>query len=363
MRFESLNAFADSRRDKAITLPRVNQMEDEFLLSHEKARLVAFVVSPRRRMDRWTRHTWLPARHKEDSVNIQEKTPRHALTRTGGFLKGYTHSLNPYGGCAFGRDVGERQGCPFCYVRESPVARFGPGGWGAWILVKKGIDGRLAAELKRLDRTRTRVFMSSATDPYQGIERRYELTRRCLKTFARFPIAALVLQTRSVLIERDFDLLSKMKAWVLVSLTLETNREDIRRALTPTSPTVAARLRVARHAKDLGIPIQIVVAPVLPHILDAFADALASSCDRVVVDTLTAGDGARGARSRRLDMNEKLAGLGFPGWMENEPERPLMRKLTQKMGAERVLFSQSGFADFSWVQSADLPLRKPEINL
>src|SRR5919199_7007751 len=98
------------------------------------------------------------------------------LTPTGGFLApGFTHSLNPYVGCAFGR-----VGCPFCYVRESPVRQFGPGAWGTWVRQKVNIAEVLEQELRKPAARHYRVFMASATDPYQPVEVSACLTQRCL---------------------------------------------------------------------------------------------------------------------------------------------------------------------------------------
>ena len=72
-----------------------------------------------------------------------EKTSR-ALNPTGGFLKGFAYSLNPYVGCAFGAGGG----CPFCYVRALPVATKGEGApWGSWVIAKMNLKERLLVEL------------------------------------------------------------------------------------------------------------------------------------------------------------------------------------------------------------------------
>src|SRR6516225_8315087 len=105
-----------------------------------------------------------------------QKNVRRALTPTGGFLHGFAFSLNPYVGCAFG----DNGGCPFCYVRALPVAHAAEGAWGAWVLAKINLPELLECELELLARTgklqSATVFMSSATDPYQGIERRLGIT-------------------------------------------------------------------------------------------------------------------------------------------------------------------------------------------
>lgn len=75
-------------------------------------------------------------------VEVTEKTPQKLLTKASGFLKGYTHTLNPYIGCAFG--------CSYCYVRQSPVGLFRKQEWGTWVDVKKDVKEKLAKELRLL---------------------------------------------------------------------------------------------------------------------------------------------------------------------------------------------------------------------
>src|SRR5665213_1979429 len=125
---------------------------------------------------------------------IEQKAVR-ALTPTGGFLRGFAYSLNPYTGCAFG-DSG---GCPFCYVRALPVARAHAGEWGGWVIAKSNLPELLAKELAALERNGkiadATIFMSSATDPYQGFERGMRITRGALEAFVRYPPRRLVIQT------------------------------------------------------------------------------------------------------------------------------------------------------------------------
>ncbi len=266
-----------------------------------------------------------------------------ALTPTGGFLKGFAFSLNPYVGCAFG-DGG---GCPFCYVRALPIARRGGAPWGSWVIAKENLIDRLYPELAALSRAgrleASTIFMSSATDPYQGIERKFELTRRALEAFIRFPVRRLLLQTRSPLIDRDLGLLRKMGPRVIVSLTMETDDESVRRALTPTSPSVERRLFTARAIRAAGIPIQLAISPMMPNHAERFAALADEAADRVIVDTYFAGDGSGGRRSCALGMREIYARLGYQGWFEPGAERALLAAMRARLGEHRVLFSQSGF--------------------
>src|SRR5262249_26043987 len=109
--------------------------------------------------------------------NYSAAPATRALMPTGGFLDGFAYSLHPYVGCA----CGDNDGCPFCYVRALPVARARAGPWGSWVIAKSNLLELLERELSALEKSgkleRAAIFMSSATDPYQGMERRMRLTR------------------------------------------------------------------------------------------------------------------------------------------------------------------------------------------
>src|SRR5215813_728276 len=140
-------------------------------------------------------------------MRYEERFAKTILTPTGGFLNGYTHSLNPYEGCAFGGDTPRGPGCPFCYVRELPVAKFAGMPWGSWVRAKINAPDLISSDIAKFARKhpdkRLRIFMSSSTDPYQGAEIRLRLTRRILETLSSHlaMIELLVVQTRSPLVE------------------------------------------------------------------------------------------------------------------------------------------------------------------
>lgn len=180
------------------------------------------------------------------------------LTKTGGFLASFTHTLNPYAGCSFGAD-----GCGvYCYVAESPIGRFARGAWGSWLDAKVNAACRLDEELQRFtDRSKLRIFMSSATDPYQPVESRLNITRQILTLLYRQPVGLLVVQTRSPLVTRDYDLLAQMPfAWLF--MTVETNDDGVRKALTPTCPSIERRVDAMRLARVRGIHVQAAISPV-----------------------------------------------------------------------------------------------------
>lgn len=274
---------------------------------------------------------------------IEEVQAKSILNPTGGFLSTYTHSLNAYQGCAFGKNS-----CPYCYVRAMPVQRFSGKPWGDWVKAKINAPQLLRQELEKAKRKGEfgglRIFMSTATDPYQGAESRLKLTRGLLEVFADSgAFGLLVAQTRSPLVERDVDLLARLGNRVWLSLTIETNRDDVRRQITPASPSIERRLQTLEKMKLAGVRVQAAISPVLPCDAAEFAELIAPRATRAVVDTLIHGDGANGRRSAELGMPQLLRSLGYETWLKEDAHIPLLEALRQRMGVERVGFSQDGF--------------------
>jgi DNA repair photolyase len=273
---------------------------------------------------------------------LHKKVSR-ALTPTGGFLRGFAFSLNPYVGCAFG----DNKGCPFCYVRALPVAHAVEGAWGTWVIAKVNLPDLLAHELESLARNgklqRAAVFMSSATDPYQGIERRLGITRRSLAVLANLPPRRILLQTRCPLIERDIAVLQNLGSCVIASITVETDDDAVRRAFTPTSPSIARRLESARRLRQAGIFTQLAIAPMLPNHAERFAALADEAADRVIIDTYFDGDSSGGRRSRALGMAELYERLGYRQWFKPGAEQELLTVMRSRLGPARVLFSRDGF--------------------
>jgi hypothetical protein len=94
-----------------------------------------------------------------------------------------------------------------------------------------------------------------------------------------------------------------------------------------------------------GIFVQLAVSPMMPNRPENFAAAVDGLVDRVIVDTMLEGDGAKGARSRALGMDRLLASLGYEGWFEPGAEARLIEAMRARLGADRVLFSREGFND------------------
>lgn len=269
---------------------------------------------------------------------VVRRRPTRLLQPATGFLRGYTHTLNPYVGCAFG--------CAYCYVRRMPVALFRGRPWGAWLEIKEGAAALLVQELRAAKRKGpVTIFMSSATDPYQPAEFRERVTRGLLTAMLEEPPDALFVQTRSPLVVRDVDLfrgLREVGTEVLVSVTVETDRDDVRRAFAPASPPIAARLGALARLRAAGVPTQAAVAPVLPC-TERFASLLARVTDLVVIDDYWMGDGSGGRRTERLGVRAVYERLGLADWYSPDAWRGVAAQLVSVFGESRVRVSCEGF--------------------
>lgn len=160
---------------------------------------------------------------------------------------GYTANL--YKGCT--------HGCTYCYA---PSLTHDERRWGTYVDVKVNAPEVLERELRGL--RRDEVFLSSASDPYQPVEARYGLTRRCLELLQKkdFPITIL---TRSPLVLRDLDLLRKLR-WVRVGMSITTVPS---RRFEPGVPPLNRRIDTLRSLADAGITTWVSLAPVVPGIV------------------------------------------------------------------------------------------------
>ncbi len=272
-------------------------------------------------------------------ARVFPRMARSILTRTGGYLAGFTHTLQPYAGCQFS--------CRYCYVREMAVQRTNPFGlpWSRWIAPKTNAPELLARAAARGTLARARIFCSSATDPYTPLERRLALTRGCLEVMVVHPPAALVVQTRSPLVLRDVALLRRLPAGV--SFTVTTADETVRRRFEPDSPRVARRIATLAALRAAGVPVQAAIAPLLPGDPARLAELLEPVVDRVVVDDFFRGDGAGGRRSAAA--LKALRAQGFGAWAEPGYAAEATAVLRRVLGPARVVESQAGFNDTSWL--------------
>ena len=172
-----------------------------------------------------------------------------------GSLSGYyDFTINPYAGCAFS--------CSYCYVPKFPNGRHTYKEWGKWVEVKTN-----APELIRKERTRvfgSRIFFSSATDPYQYLELKYRLSRRCLQELLKYTPDKLTLHTRSHLILQDLELIKAFKDVVRVGVSITTDDDSIRQQFEPNAPSISRRLQLIRKLRESGIDVYVSMSPLLP---------------------------------------------------------------------------------------------------
>jgi DNA repair photolyase len=247
-------------------------------------------------------------------IEIKEILAKKILTEAKGYLDvGFTHSLNPYSGCAFS--------CRYCYVREMPIQRFKEFPWGEWLDIKTNAAENYRNEIIKLrDKNKpVNIFMSSATDPYQPIERKANITRGIIEEMIENPPDFLQIQTRSPLVTRDIDLLVnlKEKCEVLVSMTIETDREDIKQLFSPYAPGIKLRIKALKEVHDAGVSTQASISPVLPFTPD-FPKVLDGIADHIWIDTLSIGDGSMGKRSERIGMPKLFEEQGLSKWYQKD---------------------------------------------
>ncbi len=196
---------------------------------------------------------WVSLPEKVGNVSLALHEKAQVLTRTGGALKGFDYSLNPYIGCGFG--------CSYCYAAFFQLPGERREAWGSWVEAK--VDAvRQIARSRRL--AHKRILMSSATDPYQPIEAKLGLTRQVLEALLGLPEPPrLVVQTRGPLVTRDLDLLKRFPE-VRVNMSVTTDDEAVRKAFEPSCASLDRRIEALWTLKRAGLRIGVCCSPLLP---------------------------------------------------------------------------------------------------
>lgn len=196
-------------------------------------------------------HPELPAAANSSPIVVRETVCKTILNRSS--LGEY--SLNCYTGC--------EHACAYCYARF--MQRFHPHSepWGQFVDIKINAVEVLKQQLRRA--APGEVFVSSACDGWQPIERERGLTRRCCQLLLEYGFEIHVL-TKSVLILRDLDLFSDRKARIGVTVT--TLDEHLRTHWEPHAATVEERFQVLKEAGRLGLKTAIMFGPLLPWLSD-----------------------------------------------------------------------------------------------
>ena len=224
----------------------------------------------------------------------------------------FRYSLNPYRGCV--------HACAYCYARSThEYLGFNAGlDFETKIMVKLQAPRLLRAFLGRKGWQGESIAFSGVTDCYQPAEREFRLTRQCLEVVAGCQ-QAVSLITKNALIVRDLDLLSAMAARKLVRVFLSITTLDPKLAgdMEPRTSIPAARLRAISMLAEAGVPVGVMVAPIIPGLNDSEVPAILTAAKE-------AGAQAAGYVLLRLPLTVELV---FREWLER----------TQPLKAERVL--------------------------
>lgn len=211
-------------------------------------------------------------------LKVAEISAASILTpqKVGSLSGAYDFSLNPYAGCAFA--------CSYCYVPKFPNGRHESFEWGGWVEVK--INAPDLIRRARAEIFGARIFFSSATDPYQYLELKYRLTRRCLLELLRYEPAHLTMHTRSHLIFQDIELLKRFGGRLSVGVSLTTDDEEVRREFEPKAPSIARRLQLIRRLAEEGIDVYVSMAPLLPCHPRRLVSLVVPYVERIWIDNM-----------------------------------------------------------------------------
>ena len=197
-------------------------------------------------------------------MKITEIKCKTALSKSN--LPGLDYSLNPYRGC--------QHSCCYCYVPK--VLRIPQEDWGCFVNVKTNIPQILSKELRK--KKPGVVALSTVTDPYQPIEKKYKLSRYCLEQLLiyNWPVS---IQTKSNLILRDKDIITRFSdAEIIVSIG--TLNDSERKLVEPCSSSIKDRLDVLKNFSDADVKRTVFFGPIyptitkddLPEIIDIFVE-------------------------------------------------------------------------------------------
>lgn len=193
------------------------------------------------------------------NTSIQLFNPNSIVTNPTGFIASYDAVINPYNGCSFG--------CDYCYASNFVPTDVQKETWGSWVKVKTNA----AEQLKRLPHGSLNdkvIYISTATDPYQPIEKTAEITLQLLQLLLELhPRVKLVIQTRSPLVTRDINLFKQLitaGGKVQVNMTITTDDDNVRKTYEPGCPSISARTKAIAEVQAHGIQSCITMTPLLP---------------------------------------------------------------------------------------------------
>jgi DNA repair photolyase len=196
-------------------------------------------------------------------TEVQVEKPRTIITRNESPDISFDRSINPYRGC--------EHGCVYCFARPTHAFMGLSAGldFEAKLFAKPDAARLLDKELSKEGYQPRTIAIGTNTDPYQPIERQYRIMREVLEVLeARGHPVGIV--TKSALVTRDIDILSRMaeRGLAKVALSVTTMDRMLARTMEPRASTPTKRLEAIRQLSDAGIPASVMVAPIVPGLTD-----------------------------------------------------------------------------------------------
>ncbi|MBV2142497.1 PA0069 family radical SAM protein [Falsochrobactrum sp. TDYN1] len=253
--------------------------------------------------DGWTTLEDLPA----FKTDVQVEKPRTIITRNDSPDISFDRSINPYRGC--------EHGCIYCFARPTHSYMGLSAGldFETRLFAKPDAPRLLERELAKPGYQPKTIAIGTNTDPYQPVEKKWRIMREILEVLeaANHPVGIV---TKSALVVRDIDILSRMaeKGLVKVALSVTTLDASLARTMEPRASTPTLRLQAIRKLADAGIPANVMMGPVIPGINDHEIER--------ILDAAYA-QGAREAGYVLLRLPLEVAPL-FKDWLlRNYPDR------------------------------------------
>jgi len=200
---------------------------------------------------------------------IREIKAKNILTKS----KVYDWVLNPYIGC--------QHACTYCYARFMKKFTGHRESWGEFVDVKINAPELLAKEIKK--KKRGDIWISGICDPYQPVEKKYQLTRKCLEILSDYDWHVFI-QTKSPLVLRDIDIIKRFK-YIDVGFSIGTVSEEMRIIFEPNAPSISSRLAALRTLHENGLKTYVMIAPVLPG-AEELPELLKNIVNYIIVDKL-----------------------------------------------------------------------------
>jgi len=249
----------------------------------------------------------IPEEVSRRETQVKLEKPKTIITRNNSPDIGFDRSINPYRGC--------EHGCFYCFARPSHAYQGMSAGldFETKLFAKPDAPALLEKELAAKGYAPRTIAMGTNTDPYQPIERRYRITRGVLEVLARtgHPVGIV---TKSALVTRDIDILGPMaeRGLAKVAISMTTLDNKLSRRMEPRAASPSLRLDTIRRLTNEGIPVTVLVAPVIPGIND-------HEIERILAAAHAAG--AREAGYVMLRMPHEVKDLTRDWLIEHFPER------------------------------------------